>query len=176
MRASNPVAHMVSWSQLCSLVMFTLQYKWAFAHCKNTNSLLENHRFRNCKWKYWEKFCHKIFSYNSWWTNKLEKSNKNRRLPKILIVASFHVTYAFKSESTLYSYLNVKELLAGSRRKIWSLSDCNWTRTQNHLVRKQTLNHLAKRLSVRLRTKWFWVRVQLQPPKILVYYLVLNNC
>ena len=22
--------------------------------------------------------------------------------------------------------------------------DCNWTRTQNHLVRKQTLNHLAK--------------------------------
>ena len=24
------------------------------------------------------------------------------------------------------------------------LSDCNWTRTHNHLVRKQTLNHLAK--------------------------------
>ena len=23
------------------------------------------------------------------------------------------------------------------------LSDCNWTRTQNHLVRKQTLNHLT---------------------------------
>ena len=42
---------------------------------------------------------------------------------------------------------------------------CNWTRTQNRLVRKRTLNHLdslAKRLSVRLRTKWFLVRVQLQ--------------
>ena len=25
-----------------------------------------------------------------------------------------------------------------------SLSDCNWTRTQNHLVRKRTVNHLAK--------------------------------
>ena len=25
-----------------------------------------------------------------------------------------------------------------------SLSDCNWTRTHTHLVRKQTLNHLAK--------------------------------
>ena len=37
------------------------------------------------------------------------------------------------------------------------LSDCNWTRTQNHVVFKRTLNHLAKRLSVRLRTKWFWV-------------------
>ena len=23
-------------------------------------------------------------------------------------------------------------------------SDCNWTRTQNHLVRKRTLNHLPK--------------------------------
>ena len=42
---------------------------------------------------------------------------------------------------------------------------CNWTRTQNHLVLKRTLNHLAKLakwLSVCLRTKWFWVRVQLQ--------------
>ena len=53
------------------------------------------------------------------------------------------------------------------------LSDCNWTRTQSHLVLKWTLNHLAKLtvakwfslakwLSVRLRTKWFWVRFQLQ--------------
>ena len=50
-------------------------------------------------------------------------------------------------------------------RKIIALhlqSDCNWTRTQNHLVLERTLNHLAKWLSVRLRTKWFWVRVQLQ--------------
>ena len=48
------------------------------------------------------------------------------------------------------------------------LYDCNWTRTRNHFVLKRTLNHLAKLvslakwLSVRLRTKWFWVRVQLQ--------------
>ena len=28
--------------------------------------------------------------------------------------------------------------------KTCSLSDCNWTRTHNHLVHKQTLNHLAK--------------------------------
>ena len=25
-----------------------------------------------------------------------------------------------------------------------SCSDCNWTRTQNHLVHKGTLNHLTK--------------------------------
>ena len=39
-----------------------------------------------------------------------------------------------------------------------SLSNCNWTRTQNHLVRKRTLNHLAKLTKcfiVCLGTKWF---------------------
>ena len=41
--------------------------------------------------------------------------------------------YDFQSESTLYSCLNVKELFARSRRGNWSLSDCNWTRSQNHL-------------------------------------------
>ena len=47
--------------------------------------------------------------------------------------------YAFQSESTLYTGLNVKELLAQSRRKIWRLSDCH-----NYVVHKRTLNHLAK--------------------------------
>ena len=31
-----------------------------------------------------------------------------------------------------------------SRNEIWSLSDCNWTRTHNDSVHKRTLNHLAK--------------------------------
>ena len=61
-----------------------------------------------------------------------------------LTVCVYHVTYEFESESTLYSCLNVKELLARSRRHIWRLSDCNGTRTHNHLVRKRTLNHLAQ--------------------------------
>ena len=39
---------------------------------------------------------------------------------------------------------SVKELLARNKRKIWSLSDCNWTRIYNHLVRKGKPNHLAK--------------------------------
>ena len=61
-----------------------------------------------------------------------------------LIVCSYHVTYAFQSGSTLYSCLNVKEFLSQSSSEIWRLSDCNWTRSHNHLVCKQTLNHLAK--------------------------------
>ena len=58
------------------------------------------------------------------------------------------VTYEFQSESTFYSCLNVKELLAWSRHNISSLSDSNGIWTHNHLVRKQvrkwTLNHLVK--------------------------------
>ena len=41
--------------------------------------------------------------------------------------------------------LNVKELMAGSRHHIRSLSDRNEIRTNNHLVCKQTLNHLEPR-------------------------------
>ena len=56
----------------------------------------------------------------------------------------YHVTYVFQSESTLYSCLNFKKLLARNRRDIWSLGNWNGTRTHNLLIRKQTLNHLAK--------------------------------
>ena len=56
-----------------------------------------------------------------------------------MTVCFCHVTYAFQSESILHSCLNVKELLARNRREIWSLSDYNWTRTHNHLIRKRTL-------------------------------------
>ena len=71
-----------------------------------------------------------------------------------LTVCSYHITYVFQSEATLYSCLNVKELLPQSRCEIWSLSDCNWTRTHNHLVHKWTLNHLAK------LAKWLSVDIE----------------
>ena len=48
------------------------------------------------------------------------------------IVCSYHVMYTFQSKSTLYSCLNVKELLAQSRCA--SLSDCNWTGTQHSTI------------------------------------------
>ena len=61
-----------------------------------------------------------------------------------LTLFSYHVTYPFQNESTLYRCLNVKELLAQKKCDIWSLSDWNTTRTLNYLFRKWTLNHLAK--------------------------------
>ena len=42
------------------------------------------------------------------------------------------------------SYLNVKELFARDRRDIWSLSVSNRIRTQNPLIHKWKLYHLAK--------------------------------
>ena len=58
-----------------------------------------------------------------------------------LAVSYYHVTYVVQSESTLYSCLNIKELLTRKRRDSWSLNDSNEIRTHNHLLRKRTLNH-----------------------------------
>ena len=69
-----------------------------------------------------------------------------------LTVCSYHVKYAFQSESTLYSCLNVKELLARSTCVIRSLIDGNWTGTRNHLVHIRSLNHL-RQLVKRLPSK-----------------------
>ena len=59
------------------------------------------------------------------------------------------------------------------------LSDYNRTRNHNHLVCKQTLNHLVKLatltkcFSVHLQTKWQWVRVPLQTFKLQMLHLFL---
>ena len=64
-----------------------------------------------------------------------------------------------QSESTLYIFLNVKELLARSRRKMWSLSanwtrthcNCYWIRTHSDwyvVVHKWALNHHLAKLSL----------------------------
>ena len=82
------------------------------------------------------------------YTNQLESFKKERYTHLFYtifsVVGSCQVKYAFHSESTLYTCLNVKELLARRRSQVWSLNYCNWTPTQNHWLRKQTLNHLAK--------------------------------
>ena len=50
-------------------------------------------------------------------SQKLHPSETKKHLV-LLTVCSYHVTYAFQTESTLHSCLNVKELLARSRREI----------------------------------------------------------
>ena len=51
------------------------------------------------------------------------------------------------------------------------LSDSNVIRTHNDLVRKRTLNHLAKHL-VRLQSKWLWVRITLLSLKLQISRLL----
>ena len=103
----------------------------------------------------------------------VRKTHRKRPLPESIFntVCFCHVTYVFQSESTLYSCLNLKEILARYRCEIWSLSDFSWIRTRNHLVHKRTLNHLAKWLSVRLWTKWLRVRIQLKSLKLQISHL-----
>ena len=61
-----------------------------------------------------------------------------------LFACSYHVRYAFQSESTLYKSLNVNELLSRSKHHIWRLGGCNKTRTHSHLVGKRLVKHLRK--------------------------------
>ena len=83
-----------------------------------------------------KKSCWRYSAWCYWW--KIYKNDFH------LTVCYYRVAYRFHSESTLYSCLNVKELLARNRRHIWSLSNCNEIQTRSNLVRKRTLNHFTK--------------------------------
>ena len=69
-----------------------------------------------------------------------------------VLICTIHLTvcycyfrYTFQGESILYSYLNATKLPARNKFDIWNWSDSTRIWTHNLLVRKQTLNHLAKR-------------------------------
>ena len=108
------------------------------------------------------------------------------KLQKVSVCSS-HVTYAFQSESTLYTFLNVKELLARRRREILSLSNCNWKKkTTKKLQLDSNLEPLSLETNTQpghsngpvwlnggvflLRTKWFWA--QLQSLKLQISHLL----
>ena len=102
---------------------------------------------------------------------------KERRLLQYpLTVCSYHVIYAFQSESTLYSCLNVKELLAQNRCDIWNLSDCSGTWTHNHmkcicdLIRTYSQMHHIDKYSQHRPIIWpVW-------PNVWVFIYKLSGC
>ena len=63
--------------------------------------------------------CHNI-ALSMWWIFFFWLKNKCFvfKVSRVLTVCSYHIKYAFQSESTLYSSLNIKKLLARSRREI----------------------------------------------------------
>ena len=105
----------------------------------------------NCHVRKTKSWCHHFLLWsasqiNLRWESSLKAiSNVNLLSTTYYLTVFFYqVTYAFQSESTLYSCLNVKEILTRNRRDIWSLSDCSGTQTHKHLVCKRKLTHLAK--------------------------------
>ena len=79
----------------------------------------------------------------------LQHLPRDTKILKILIVWS-------RVNPHSKSCLNIKELLAQNRRNTWSLSDCNGTRTHNHLVCERTLYYLVK-LTNGLLNGWVFV-------------------
>ena len=111
--------------------------------------LINTKKKHSLLYPYWDNSSLSVILQCSGPSNYLQEIQASQQLifmatKTIMTVCSCHVTYVFQSESIHYSCLNVKELLAGSRHKIWGLSDCNSTRTQNLLVRKWTLNHFGQ--------------------------------
>ena len=120
----------------------------------------------------------KIAVWVCWWQNKLMYGIA--LLVHIYIrYCTFEISYRKKS---VYVFLIIFFIFVSPCCFIDVIisCDCNGTRTHNRLVCKRTLNHLAmasfaslaKWLSVRLRTKWLWVRVPLQSLKH--YIFVIN--
>ena len=88
-------------------------------------------QFRKCNnftWITYILLCN-VFSVRNISCLLLGRRRKCQNIWKMLTVCSYHATYVLQSESTLYSCLNVEELLVWSRSEIWSLSDCNWIQT-----------------------------------------------
>ena len=102
------------------------------------------------------------------YTERKHRSSGNLKIKLYVIIMS---RTSFRVNPHSIVCLNVKERFSRNRHHIWSfLSDSNNIPNHNHLVRKRTLNHLAKLvfkvslvkwLSVRLRDKWWWVRISL---------------
>ena len=80
--------------------------------------------------------CYKLFFFMKRWLKYLLKRcfNRKKYLKRIAVLIKTKWTDLFE--------------ISG----IWSLSDCNRTQTQNHLLRKLTPNHLAK-----LALSWVFV-------------------
>ena len=71
----------------------------------------------------------------------LKINNKNTSCSSVFNVNFEHISYLYvimsRTLSTLYTRLNIKELLARNRRDIWSLSNSYEIWTHNHLIRRR---------------------------------------
>ena len=72
---------------------------------------------------------------------------------QLTLSVHFWYTVNFKIQKS-----NLPHLFLQKQNQIFF--ECNWTRTQIHLVLKRTLNHLAKLAYSTIRPKWLIVRLK----------------
>ena len=68
-------------------------------------------------------------------TDKLNLKNPNKNME----LANLSIYYTWKNIKSIYSN-NKSKTSAPTWNDVFDLSECNWTRTHNHLVHKRTLN------------------------------------
>ena len=121
--------------------MSVLQKRGLVFHCYHYS-----YSYYYCRYCYWYYYHNCIITAISLFTSDFIENTLKLQHLKIqiyLTVSNYHVTYGFKSETALYSCLNVKQLLSRNRCNIGSLSKSNGIRTHNHLVYKQRLNGIG---------------------------------
>ena len=107
---------------------------------------LQENDQRKTYWKFgWKYFINVEVGHQYSWSEYISSVNDVARAAGCLTVSPDYVTYAFQSESTFYSCLNIKEPFSRNWGDIWSLCGWNGTRSHNYLICKRTPNHLAKR-------------------------------
>ena len=85
---------------------------------------------------------------------ELSCENLHVRCIRLYVILISRTSFGVNPQSIVF--LNVKELLARCRRHIWSLNNSDEIRTDNHLVRNRTLNHLAKLPKWYLPVRCIW--------------------
>ena len=98
-------------------------------------------------------FWRKISSISAKKTKQNKTKQRNTQFPAFAKISTVKITASWmkwRSKSGIQSPPLVGKILMWKNFFYFLtltqdiLSDCNWTRTQNHLVRERTLNHLAK--------------------------------
>ena len=87
------------------------------------------------------------FYINIFWQNLFDKCRSTHRLRKAYAVpwaANCFLARRHLNKMFLTNFENLNSISNISQETHDFLSDCNWTRTHNHLLYKRTLKYLAK--------------------------------
>ena len=73
------------------------------------------------------------------------------------------------------THLNVKELLTRSRRQIWSLSDCNWTRTYIYIYILILSLYIFKYVHLQFKYIYLYVNIYIYLNLIFIHFNIYLN-